>query len=270
MQQSLAISAAQRWWLWIIGTVVLLFLMLPSILVVVMAFSDSAYLAFPPETWSLRWFENYFTSTVWQDATKTSVLAAILTTVLATVAGTAAAYSIHTTKTRLEGMIKRILLVPLIFPQILLAIGIFYVYVLTGMNSSLIGLVLAHSVLAIPLVYLTIAARLATYDFNQVRAAQSLGASRLCAFRTVVLPQIKFSIITAALLSFITSLDEVVIGLFISGGERTTLTKVMFVALRDQIDPTIAAVSTLLIVISTVGFALSFVGGSQIPQGGRR
>ena len=86
---------------------------------------------------------------------------------------------------------------------------------------------------------------------NQEMAARSLGASRLTAFMAITLPQIRFSVITAALLSFLTSFDEVIVALFVSGGDNSTLTRNMFNALRDQIDPTIAAISTIMIAISS-------------------
>jgi putative spermidine/putrescine transport system permease protein len=96
-----------------------------------------------------------------------------------------------------------------------------------------------------------------TYDMNQELVARSLGAGRLRAFLTITLPQIRFSVFSGALLAFITSLDEVVIALFIAGGDKATLTKRMFNALRDEIDPTIASISTLLIVLSLVLLGIS-------------
>ena len=120
---------------------------------------------------------------------------------------------------------------------------------------------LAHSVIAIPLVVITVASSLKSYDMNQEMVARSLGASRPRAFLTVTLPQIKISVISGALLAFITSLDEVVISLFIAGGDKATLTKRMFNALRDEIDPTIASISTLLIVLSVL-----LLGVSQFAQ----
>jgi putative spermidine/putrescine transport system permease protein len=116
--------------------------------------------------------------------------------------------------------------------------------------------VLAHSALAIPFVVVTVSSGLKQYDMNQERVARSLGASRLTAFRTVTLPQIRNSIYAGALFAFITSLDEVVIALFIAGGERTTLTRRMFTGLRDEVDPTIAAISSMLIVLSVLLLAL--------------
>ena len=139
----------------------------------------------------------------------------------------------------------------MIVPLILIAIGTFYAFGQVGFTNTITGIVLAHSVLAIPLVMIIITSALRTYDMNQELVARSLGASRLRAFFEITLPQIKFSIIISALLAFITSFDEVIISIFISGGQTATLTKQMFSALRDYIDPTIAAISTFMVLIST-------------------
>jgi len=128
--------------------------------------------------------------------------------------------------------------------------------VVSGVNF-LTGIVLAHSVMAMPLVVILVASSFKGYDMNQEMVARSLGASRPWAFLTVTLPQIRTSVMSAALLAFITSLDEVVISLFIAGGDTATLTRRMFNALRDEIDPTIAAISTLLILISVVLLGLT-------------
>ena len=143
----------------------------------------------------------------------------------------------------------------------LIAIGVFYVYVKLKLVNSLLGIVLAHSVLAVPLVVMVVTAALKSYDMNQERVARSLGASRLRAFVTVTLPQIRFSLVSAALLAFLTSFDEVILALFIAGGSNSTLTRNMFNALRDQIDPTIAAISTVMIVVTTLLLALSQLFG---------
>ncbi|MDC1098222.1 ABC transporter permease subunit, partial [Gammaproteobacteria bacterium] len=137
-------------------------------------------------------------------------------------------------------------------PVILIAIGVFYAFGRMGLNNSITGLVLAHTAMATPLVMIVITAALRSYDLNQERVARSLGATRIKAFFTVTLPQIKFSVVTAGLLSFLTSFDEVIIAIFVSGGNNATLTKHMFAALRDYIDPTIAAISTIMVGVSTV------------------
>ena len=129
-------------------------------------------------------------------------------------------------------------MLPLIIPGILVAIGIFLFYAQLGLNNTLTGIVLAHSVVAIPLVVILVASSLKSYDMNQEMVARSLGASRPWAFLTVTLPQIKISVISGALLAFITSLDEVVISLFIAGGDKATLTQahVQRAARRDRSD----------------------------------
>lgn len=251
------ITHGQRLWLYVLAGLVLLFLILPSLLVIPLSFSDSRYLAFPPPGWSTRWYQAYFESREWRDATWTSFVAATLTMVISTVMGTLAAYSLHTSQSRLTRVLYATFMLPLIIPGILIAIGIFLLFARLGLNNTMTGLVLAHSVMAIPLVVITVASGLKSYDINQEMVARSLGASRAWAFLTVTLPQIQISVVSAALLAFITSLDEVVISLFIAGGENATLTRRMFNALRDEIDPTIAAISTLLILLSVVLLGLT-------------
>jgi putative spermidine/putrescine transport system permease protein len=224
----------------------------PSLIIVPMSFSGSTLLQFPPESWSLRWYEAYFQSVEWRDATIVSLKAAVLTTMVATPIGVAAAYALNSGVLRLAGLINAVLTASLIIPVILIGIGTFFLYARIGLNNTLTGLVLAHTVQALPLVVLTVLSGFRSYDMNQERVARSLGAGRLAAFWQVTAPQIRFSIVSGALFAFITSFDEVVVSLFISGGETTTLTRRMFSALRDQIDPTIAAISTCLIVLSVV------------------
>jgi putative spermidine/putrescine transport system permease protein len=251
------ITHAGRLWLYLFGALVLLFLVLPSLLVIPLSFSDSRYLAFPPPGWSTRWYEAYFGAIEWRDATVVSFAAATLTMIISTVLGTLAAYGMHASRSRLAQLVYVAFMLPLIIPGILIAIGIFLLYAHLGLNNTLAGIVLAHSVMAIPLVVITVASSLKSYDMNQEMVARSLGAGRLWAFLTVTLPQIKISVISAALLAFITSLDEVVISLFIAGGDSATLTRRMFNALRDEIDPTIAAISTLLILMSVLLLGLT-------------
>jgi putative spermidine/putrescine transport system permease protein len=251
------IAHRRRLWLYVLVGLIVLFLIAPSLLVVPLSFSDSRYLAFPPPAWSTRWYSAYFGAIEWRDATYVSFAAAILTTLVSTTLGTLAAYGLHAVRSRWSALAYVAFVLPLVIPAILIAIGIFLFYAQLGLNNTLTGIVLAHSVLAIPLVVITVASSLKSYDMNQEMVARSLGASRARAFLTVTLPQIRISVISAALLAFITSLDEVVISLFIAGGDRATLTKRMFNALRDEIDPTIASISTLLIALSVVLLGLS-------------
>jgi putative spermidine/putrescine transport system permease protein len=144
------------------------------------------------------------------------------------------------------------ILLPMIVPGMLIAIGIFYVYIRLRLVNAMLGIVIAHSVLAIPFVIVTVLSALRSFDLRQELVARSLGAPRLAAFGRVTLPQIRPAVISAALFAFIISLDEVIVSLFIAGGNNIVLTRRMFVALRDALDPTIAAISTFFIIVSLV------------------
>lgn len=242
----------RRLWLYALGGLIVLFLLLPALIVIPMSFSDSRFLQFPPDVWSLRWYRAYFSSLEWREATYVSFVVAVLTMLLATPLGTAAAYGLHVSRLRAARLIHIALTAPLIIPVILIGIGVFFLYARAGLNSTILGLVLAHSTLAIPFVLITVASGLQGYDLNQELVARSLGANRVVAFFTITLPQIRFPVMSGALLAFITSLDEVIVALFVAGGDRATLTKRMFTALRDEIDPTVAAISSLLILLSLV------------------
>jgi putative spermidine/putrescine transport system permease protein len=248
----LPVPHSHRLWLYTTGALVLLFLVVPSIIIVLMSFSGSSVLTFPPKDWSFRWYEVYFNSQEWRDATLVSFKVAVLTALLATPIGTAAAYTINDEAIWFRGSIYSLLTMAMIIPVILVSIGVFFLYAKLGLNNSILGLVIAHTVLALPLVIIAVLSGLRTYDMNQEKVARSLGANRFSAFLQVTAPQIKLSILSGALFAFVTSFDEVVVALFISGGDTATLTRRMFSALRDEIDPTIAAISTLLIILSIV------------------
>ncbi len=260
------VTHGQRLWLYVFAGVVMFLLVVPTLIVIPMSFSDSQYLEFPPENWSLRWYRNYFGSPEWMQATATSLKAAFLTMLVATPVGVVAAYGLHCCGVRFVQVAYLALITPMMVPVVLVAIGAFYVFVKLSLLYSLTGLVLAHSVLALPLVIIVTGSALKSYDMNQELAARSLSAPRWKAFLTITVPQIRFAIVTAALLAFLTSFDEVVVAMFISGGDNPTLTRNMFNALRDQIDPTIAAISTIMIIITSVMMALAQIFGRGTPE----
>jgi putative spermidine/putrescine transport system permease protein len=257
------ITHRARLWLYLLAVAVMVFLVVPTLIVIPMSFSASQYLEFPPREWSLRWYENYFGSATWMQATATSLKAGCLTSLVATPLGTMAAYGLFVSRLRWAGLVFGLLVTPIIVPVILVGIAVFYAYVQLKLVNTLAGIVFAHSVLAIPLVLLIVTSALKSYDMNQEMAARSLGASRLRAFLSVTLPQIRFAVVTGAILSFLTSFDEVIVAMFVSGGENSTLTRNMFNALRDQIDPTIAAISTIMILVSSALLALSQLFGKK-------
>ncbi|MAO92798.1 MAG: ABC transporter permease [Rhodospirillaceae bacterium] len=255
------ITVRQRLWLYVFSTIIMILLVAPTLIVIPMSFSDSQYLEFPPRVLSSRWYENYFGSPEWMSATVTSFLTAFLTMLVATPIGVLAAYGLHNSSKKVSKIVFILLITPMMVPLILIAIGTFYIYVKLQILYTLTGLVLAHSLLALPLVLIVTASALKSYDMNLEMAARSLGAARWWAFLTITLPQIRFAVITSALLSFLTSFDEVVIAMFISGGDNPTLTRNMFNALRDQIDPTIASISTIMIVVTSLLMTIALLFG---------
>jgi putative spermidine/putrescine transport system permease protein len=137
-------------------------------------------------------------------------------------------------------------MLPLVVPIIIIAVGIFFVYARVGLIATMPGLVLANVMLGLPYVITSVVAGLQSFDATQEMVARSLGMNRFRSFLVVTLPQIKASVLTGAIFAFISALDETVVGLFISGGQYQPLTKRMFTSLRDEIDPSIAAISTLM------------------------
>jgi putative spermidine/putrescine transport system permease protein len=225
---------------------ILLFLAFPIVVVVVVSFSSATYLTFPPPAFGLRWYSAYFGSEDWLRPTWLSLWVAAATVVLATLLGTLAALGIARLPRALRVVAAGLILSPLIVPVIVVAIGIYYAFSRYGLVGSPIGLVLAHTCLAVPFVVTSVSASLAGIDPRLEQAALSLGATPGGTFFQVTLPLIR----PGALFAFITSFDELVVALFLSGSGAVTLPRRMWDDLRFQIDPTIAAVSTLTIVLT--------------------
>jgi putative spermidine/putrescine transport system permease protein len=231
---------------------VLAWLIVPIIIIVPMSFSSARFLTFPPPSWSLRWYEAYLGNAAWMQATRVSLIVSVSSAILATILGTAAAYALNMTSSRLVRSLQMLLLLPLVVPIVITAVGVFLVYAQVGLLASMTGLILANMMLGLPYVVISVLVGLRKFDATQEMVSRSLGMNRLRTFLVVTLPQIRPSVISGMLFAFISAIDETVVSLFISGGEYQTLTKRMFTALRDEIDPTIAAISSLLTAISFI------------------
>lgn len=265
----------KRGWLVALVTLLLLFLIAPTLVVVPMSFTNSTFLEFPPRVYSLRWYDSFFGSLSWLEAARVSLSAACATVVISTCLGTAAAYGLFLAGLRYSRAFSLVLVLPLLIPHVLIAIGLFFTYAKLGLLNTLLALAIGHSLIAFPFVFVLVTAALQSFDVNLEKAARSLGASRTRTFFTVTLPQIRYSLVSGALLAFITSLDEVIISLFVATGPTSTLTRRMFLSLRDTIDPTIAAISTIIVAITATGVILSQLldGGARVgaaPAPGRR
>ena len=231
---------------------VFIFLVVPIVAVVPLSFNSGTFLTYPLEGFSLRWYDDFFTSPRWLPALRNSIVVGIATTAIATPLGTLAALGLVRAEFRLKPVVVGLLISPLIVPVIITAIGIYFVYSPLGLTSSRLGLVLAHAVLATPFVVVVVHATLQGFDPALWRAALSLGAPPLAVFRKVILPLIAPGVISGAIFAFTTSFDEIVTTIFIAGPEQRTLPLQMFDGVREQISPTITAAATLLIAVSVV------------------
>jgi len=233
-----------------------LYLVVPVFLIVPMSFSDASLLRFPPQGWSLRWYRSFFGSDRWMEATRVSFIVAFATVALATPAGTLAAYAVRMSDRWTGQLIWAVVMTPLIVPLVLLGIGLYFTYARLGLNNTYPGLILAHAMHAVPYVFVSMFSALQSFDLNQPRVAQSLGASPLRAFLEITMPQLKLPLFSGAFLAFLASFDEVVIALFIAGGDIPTLPKLMFTELRMSLDPTITAVSSLMLMLAVFVLAV--------------
>ncbi|PWC56839.1 ABC transporter permease [Azospirillum sp. TSO22-1] len=231
---------------------IFLFLLLPTVIVMPASFSATQYLSFPPSQWSLRWYVAYFQDPEWIAATLFSLKVAGLTTVAAVVLGTMGALALMRGRMPLKGAMRAVVLAPMIVPHIVIAVAMYMVYMKWNLLGSLTGFVLAHTVVCVPFVVINVSAGLQKMDPSLEMAAASLGANRLRAFRHVTLPLLGPSMATSAAFAFITSLDEAVISYFLSSSTEKTLTRKMFEDIDFDLSPTIAVVSTLIIVVSVL------------------
>ena len=240
------------WWALRLACVgVLAFLLVPIVVIVPLSFADSSFLAYPIPGWSLKWYQNLFTSSEWVRAARNSFIVAPAATVIATVLGTLAAVGLARTDFPFKGTLMSLLIAPMVVPIVVVGVATYLFFAPLGLADSYAGLIMVHAALGAPFVLTTVLATLQGFNHNLVRASLSLGADPLTTFFRVTLPVIAPGVISGALFAFATSFDEVVVTLFLAGPEQVTLPRQMFTGIRENITPTIAAVATLLILFTT-------------------
>ena len=244
-------------WLYIISGLVLLFLILPVLIIIPMSFGGSAYLEFPPRSFSVRWYQAFFSDSEWLHGAWNSLRIAVGTTIIASLLGISAAVGI-TSRAMQKGsaFINVILLIPMILPSIIVAVAMYMTYGQWKLVGTFTGLIVAHTCIAIPMVVTLVSASLYGIDINLYNAARSLGANHFTALRKVVLPLIKPAILTSMLFAFITSFDESVISIFIAKQQTTTLPKMIFNSLKYEISPAVSSVSAILIYVTLTLFLI--------------
>ncbi|MEV5503442.1 ABC transporter permease [Nonomuraea fuscirosea] len=259
-----------RPWLKIVSVLIGLFLTVPTLVVIPMSFSASKTFRFPPEGWSLEWYERLFTAPEWSTSIVNSLQVGLLTTLLATTLGTAAALGLQRLGPRARGLATGLLLSPIIIPHILIALVIFSAFLRLGLSGTLTGIALAHTAMALPFVVIAVTARLQGMDPALQKAGGSLGANPFSVFRKITLPLALPGVLSGAVLAFISSFDEVVIALFLQSPSALTLPVQMFNSVTVQIDPTISAASSLMVVLVSVPILLAQVIGARRGKAGRQ
>ena len=238
--------------LWAYCGLTLFFLCAPIAIVVVVSFNATEFIQFPPRSWSLRWYENYFGARQWIGPTLLSVRVAAVTMVISTVLGTAAAIGLTRGRFRGRRVVEFFFVSPMVVPSIVLAIGLYLLLARFKLVGQPLALYLAHSVVATPLVIVIVSAALRTTDTAIELAARSLGAGYFRTLWHVTLPSILPALISGAAFAFLASFDEVVLAIFLGGPTTTTLPKRMWESVRYEIDPTLTAISTLLALIPII------------------
>lgn len=230
-------------------TLVMFFLLFPEILILVMSFGGSKFLEFPPSSLSLQWYRNFFSDPTWYEAALNSVEIGIIVAALSTILGTLAAYGLSRAIPQLRSFLTLVLLTPITIPVIVIGVATYLGLVKLGLIGSKTGIILAHSVGAVGYVVVIVSATLANFDPRLEQAAKSMKASPYRTFMRITLPLIRPGLIAGGVFAFLHSFDEVVITSLVSGFSVRTLPLKMWEDIRHQIDPTIAAVGSLLILL---------------------
>lgn len=238
-----------KWLFYLLCALIFMYLVLPIFVIIPISFSSARFLQFPPQGFSLQWYADYFGSRNWTYATIRSFQVGVLTMITATILGTLASFAIVRGRFRGKRLVYGLILSPLIIPVIITSVAVYYLFAKLHLVGTLWGLVLAHTSLAIPFVVVNVTATLQGFDITLERAALSLGANRLVTFMKVTFPLVWPGIVSGSLFAFITSFDEVVIAIFLTGS-KPTLPKQMWDGIRISLNPTISAVASLLIVFS--------------------
>ena len=236
----------------VICGLILVFLMLPILVIAPLSFNSDSFLLYPMSGFSFKWYEEFLTSPAWRQALMNSCIVSPFATILAMALGTPAAVGLSRMEFRGKAILTSILISPMVVPVVIVGVATYLVFAPIGLSVSYICLILVHAALGVPFVLTTVMATLQGFDFNLVRAAASLGANPLTTFFKITLPLVAPGVISGGLFAFGTSFDEVVVTLFLAGPEQTTLPRQMFSGIRENISPTIAAVATILTVMSTL------------------
>ncbi len=229
-----------------------LFLLIPIVFIIALSFGSSRWLAFPPPGWTLRWYEELFSDPRWIQSALVSARIALIVTILSVGLGLLASLALVRGRFRGRAVLRAFFLTPMVLPVVILAVALYAGFLRIGLNGTLVGFVIAHLIVALPLSIITISGALETFDPAIEDAAILCGASPWEARFRVTLPAIRHGLFSAAIFSFLISWDEVVLAIFMASPTLQTLPVRVWTTLRQDLTPVIAAVSTLFVVLTIV------------------
>jgi len=248
-------TGGERVWYYtfrLLVALVCIYLIFPILTIIPLSFNAGEFLHYPLKGLSLRWYREFIEAGRWGVAIKNSFIVGSCSMVLATILGTTAAVGINRTNFPGKQLLVGLLISPMMIPLVITALALYLFYAKIGLNDTYLGIILAHTILGIPFVLITVSATLQGFDYSLIQAGESLGASPLEVFFKIVMPNILPGVVSGAMFAFATSLDEVVVVLFIAGPEHRTLPRQMFSGIREHLSPTFLAVATMLIVVAGI------------------
>lgn len=243
----------------VVSVLVALLVVLPTLVVLPMSFTGEQSFKFPPDSWSLNWFRSFVQSDAWRSSLLFSIEVALCVTVLTAVVGVMLALGLRSLPPRVASWVGAIVLMPIIIPAIVTAIGVYEAFLRWHLNGTLLGFTLAQSAVLLPFVVLSVGVGLSRINPRLEQAAATLGSWPLVAFFRVTLPLMVPSVLTGMLLAFVGSLDEAVIAIFLSTPTRQTLPVQMYNSMLQNTDPTVAAASAILLTLVFVGGLIGLV-----------
>jgi ABC-type spermidine/putrescine transport system permease subunit II len=264
-QRAAWFGAAGRVALWAYTAVILLFLLVPIAIIVIMSFSDQPYLTFPPPGWTLHWYAAVQDQARWLAAALNSIRIGVPSALLAVFFGTLPALGIARSGSRWAKPMTLLVLAPMMVPHVIIAIGLFPTLVDLRLINTYSAVVIGHSVIGIPLVFVTVSAALRAYPASLDLAARTLGASPWRTFMRVTVPMTWAGIASGGLLAFAASFDELMLALFLTSARTETLPRMIWDQLSFALTPALAAVATLILALSMILLGAAAVIGSRKP-----
>lgn len=245
---------------------ILCYLLLPLLIVVPVSFTDQRYLSLPQHALSLQHYRDVFSGNFWLPSIVQSLFVSTISTSVAVVLGTLSAYGCWRLSSRLANAVRAIMLLPLIVPSIVHAVGFFRMWIDLDLLDSFPGVILAHIITSMPYVVITVSASLAGLDLRLEQAARGLGASLAQTLRMVIVPNIMPGVLSGAVFAFVQAWDEIVVLLFITSRHVYLLSRAIWDGVNENVDPAIAAIATLMILLTFGGLLIGSAWSGRIAE----